>query len=298
MTEADFEAGIVAAPDDVTRYAVYQDWLQQRGAVRGDLMALQVTRPVGLSPRELQEREEKLLRHPDLRVLPQQQVTWRWGFVYALAVRAPIDARPTWFTEVVGDALGHPSCRFLRELGLEGGQADSLLPSLTAKALPVLKSLELWSNEIDLADVPELPNLERLSVRCQLLTAAPLKLRGLRSLDLPFDATTNAGAQRVIHSVSASLTSLELHSFEPLTFETLSTVLAEPPPQLETLTLSADEMGLDAVEALAESRVTQSLTKLDLSASGLSEAGARRLLELTRHWPRLATLRLGDDSAG
>ncbi len=289
-----FEAAIFAHPDDPSQYAVYGDWLQQRGDPRGELIALQLARR---NTRESREREERLILHPSIRVLPLQQMQWRWGFIHTLRFEThrhdawEANGR-AWPTALLKPQLELPSCRFVRELMVEGDPGDVLLDFLGSYAPPALSSLHVVCNEIDVKHTPPLPRLERLAISCQLMTPAPLPLPALKELRLPLDASSVSGVTAMIRSVAMSLRSLTLTTLEPLRYAGLAPVLMAP--FLETLVLRANDTHADVVKALAESPCSATLKTLDLSRSGLSEEGARRLLELTSKWPQLSTLRLGE----
>jgi len=297
LRSPELEAAIEAAPEDANRYAVYGDWLQQHGVVRGELIALHLAHR---SSREWREREQRLILHPSIRVLPLNQMQWRWGFVHTLRFETNRhDAWEAhgadWPTALLRPKLEHPSCRFVRELIVEGDPGDLLLRFLKTSAPRLLNALYLVCNEVDLASMPALPRLERLSIACQLMTPAALELTGLRELKLPLDAGSIDGAARVLRSVAMSLRSLTLTSLEPLRHASLAPVLV--PHQLETLVLRANDMHADAVRALAESPLRRTLKTLDVSRTGLSEEGAARLLEVTATWPQLETLRMNQSGA-
>ncbi len=288
------EAAIAEAPDDPTRYAVYGDWLQQQGDPRGELIALHLARR---QTREWREREQRLILHPTIRVLPLQQMQWRWGFIHTLRFETHRhDAweayGASWPTELLAPQLRHPSCQFVRELIIEGDPGDVLLDFLATSAPRVLSGLQLVCNQVDLRTTPPLPKLERLSISCQLMIPAPLPSAGLTELKLPLDACSAIGTAAVIRSVAMSLRSLTLNSLEPLRYASLAPVLVAP--MLETLVLRANDMHADAVKALAESPHSRTLKTLDVSRTGLSEEGADRLLALTATWPQLSTLRMGE----
>jgi uncharacterized protein (TIGR02996 family) len=64
VNEAQLLAGVMAAPEDLTRRLVYADWLQERGDPRGELITLQCRLQMGAPASELatlHKREQELL---------------------------------------------------------------------------------------------------------------------------------------------------------------------------------------------------------------------------------------------
>ena len=100
---AELEARILET-DAVEDYAVYGDWLEQRGDPRGRLIALQIA---GL------EREWKQLvaEHRQFSAPISAVVTWRYGFWDTVRVREDdLD---------LAALLAHPSARFLRWIEID-----------------------------------------------------------------------------------------------------------------------------------------------------------------------------------
>lgn len=289
------EAAIDAAPDDASRYAVLGDFYLQLGDPRGELIALQLAGAQGSAER--QAREEALLLTPGIRLAATQRAQWRWGFVHSLTFElvryAAWEAhRDDWTQQLLAPALAHPSCRFLRELVVDASPGDDTLRFLSAHAPRHLDALTLVCNELDLAHLGGLRSpLQQLHLSAQLIVPAALALPRLVELSLPVDAMTIAGLG-VVLSALPSLRQLTLSSLERFDREALFPVIQLT--ALEGLTLRAEKTTRAAVDALAESPLRQSLRRLDLSRSGITEDAAQRLLALTPTFTRLETLVLGE----
>lgn len=298
-TREQLEAAIDAAPDDASRYAVLGDWLSSHGDPRGELIALELdtTKPT----RARREREAQLQWLDGIRINAPHRAQWRWGFVHTLAFElnrqdAWEEHRGDWPEALLGRELAHPSCRFLRELIVEADPIEDGLRWLGEHPPPVLRALHVVSNELELAAVPKLARLERLTISCQLMVPARLELPSLEELSLPVDALSSRALELVMAGVARTLRRVTLTSLEPLEPEHLTPVFALP--SLEHLALRADAMTRPAVEALAESPLAQRLVTLDVSRSGLTADAAKRLLKLAPRFPRLSSLVLGEGVEG
>jgi hypothetical protein len=293
-------SAIEAAPDDPGRYGVLGDLLSSEGDPRGELITLQLS--PRLTPAQ-RAREATLLRTKGLRIPRATRAQWRWGFVHTLAFeltradgweawRVP-DGERTWGTELLAGDLEHPSCRFLRELFVEGDPGEVALRALSARPPGVLRSLQVVCNEVDLSALgPGLARLERLVLSAQLMTPARLPLPALTDLQLPLDALTPTGTALVLTSVARTLTSLTITSLEPVDGDLLTPV--GDLPALTSLTIRADTMSRSAVDALTEGPLCERLEVLDLSRSGLTAEAAQRLLKRTNRFARLSSLVLGE----
>jgi uncharacterized protein (TIGR02996 family) len=293
---AGLEAAIDAAPDDPSGYAVLGDWYQQRGDPRGELIALQLGRQQG--DRRGREREDELLHTRGVRLPHARMVQWRWGFAHTLSFelvrhRGWETHLADWPDAMLAPLLAHPSCRFLKELVVDGSPGDAALRFLSTKAPRHLRGLSLICNELDLGLVGgDLRRLERLSVAAQLVTAAPLPCPTLDTLSVPLDALSQTGFVTVLQSVATTLRALTVTSLEALNAKALEPVLSLP--ALERLTLKAERLGRAVVDALARSPLAQRLTTLDLSHSGITGDAAQRMLKLASRFDRLSSLVLGE----
>lgn len=277
-TREALEAAIDDAPDDATRYAVLADWYQQRGDVRGELIALQLR---GGST----AREAELLA---TQRIGATAVTWRWGFVDALRFERTSN-RDDWADVFLAPVLAHPACRFLRELEIDAGPGDQTLSWLAEHAPRGLRALSLTCNEADLTNVKgRLRSLTKLQLAAQFLV--PGVLPPLESLSLPIEAMTVAGLTHVLDT-QPSLRELTLSSLEAIDDDAMEAVTQLT--KLESLTLRADLTTLAAVEVLLGSALKDRLVTLDLSRSGLTEEAAHVLLAAVPTFRRLSSLVVG-----
>jgi uncharacterized protein (TIGR02996 family) len=282
------EAAIEAAPDDAQAYAVYGDWLSQRGDPRGELIALQLLPSLD---RKQRERVKALLYEPTIRCLPGPLAHWRWGFVHTATL-----LRPTAVTDQVDlrALLRHPSMRFVRAFTLGQEPLPTALATLSLEAPRVLSSLTIYApREFDLSLVPTtLPGLRRLGLSVPQMTGQLPTLPGLRALELAYadfgDGHDEAlfGANR-LHLTEVKLV-VSLEAERPL----LDAVFRLP--NLSAFKLEAQRTGATLLEALEASPAMERLTRLDLMRSGMSERAAKKMLALTRRMPKLTEVVLGD----
>ncbi|MDP3499521.1 MAG: TIGR02996 domain-containing protein [Myxococcales bacterium] len=284
-----FEAAIDAAPDAANGYAVLGDWLSQEGDPRGELIALQQLSELD---RRQRERVKALLYEPSIRCLAGPLAQWRWGFVHTATLVRPTGPGASERIDLAR-LLGHPSLRFLRALTLGQEPLFDALDELAAAAPQVLSSLTLYSPRVlELSRVPSLSSLTQLQLSVPEVAGALAVMPRLDSMTLSFLSWDGATARGLFEANERRLAMLKLVVAGALELEPLEAVLALP--RLEHLTLEASEMGVDAIEAIAASDAVNRLVTLDLSRSGLSERGAKRLLQVTRQLPRLSSLVLGD----
>lgn len=274
------EASIDASPDDPARYAVLADWYQQRGDGRGELIALQLLPSMTAAQRR---QHDALVAREHL---GGGEASWRWGFVHALRYEL-LSRREDWADALLAPVLAHPACRFLRALELDAGPGDEALRWLSAHAPPLLTSLTLTCNEVDLS-LARLARLDTLNVAAQLVT--PGVLPPLRALTLPVDAMTDAGLAHVL-GTQPRLRALTLTCLGAIDADTMHAV--SELSTLESLTLKADLTTRAAIEVLLASRLPARLTTLDVSASGLTEDAARLLLDAVPSLARLSSLVVG-----
>lgn len=284
-----FEAAIDASPDEANGYAVLGDWLSQQGDPRGELIALQQLSELD---RRQRERVNALLYEPSIRCLAGPLAQWRWGFVHTATLVRPTGPGASERIDLAR-LLAHSSLRFLRALTLGQEPLFDALDELAAAAPTVLASLTLYSPRVlELSRVPSLPPLTQLHLSVPEVAGALGVMPRLDSMTLSFVSWDAATARGLFEANGRRLTTLKLVVAGALELEPLEAVLALP--RLEHLTLEASEMGVDAIEAIAQSPAVNGLVTLDLSRSGLSERGAKRLLQVTRQLPRLSSLVLGD----
>ncbi|MCW5809299.1 MAG: TIGR02996 domain-containing protein, partial [Deltaproteobacteria bacterium] len=168
---AELEDAIARDPYDVDLYAVYADWLQQRGHVRGELIAAQLAELRG-SAEAVDAREDLLAIHAGALLGPLASdrhlaLTWRCGFVHAAAAAAGEDATSRELLRGLATLLAHPSGRLLVRLDVRithGG--PELVELLAAHAPPTLRDLRIATEgELELADLwPRCRRLRGLAI--------------------------------------------------------------------------------------------------------------------------------------
>lgn len=181
-----FDAAVLQNPDDVDTWAVFADWLEERGDPRAELMRLMPPGVTFPSTSPLDPRIAAVIDahaptwFPGLR-LAELHLTWRHGFVHAAQVtrRAMGDLSPE-------DFFALPSLRFIQHLTVVG---DGLTRALAA--LPGLRHLTLLSvrgPELRWLDDVTLPAVENLNLpRCELGGDGPwrVSLPSLKTLQGP-----------------------------------------------------------------------------------------------------------------
>ncbi len=154
------EEAIVDRPDDDALFAVYCDWLLERGAVRGRLGAAQHR---GQTVDELSREHALELGLVFPKGLGELvRFRWRWGFwdEVHLLPNSPFRAEAY---DVARQALRHPSGRFLRRLRvgsprLQGPDLEQVLQALQEVELPCLSQLVI---ECPTGHVPRSTDLSR-----------------------------------------------------------------------------------------------------------------------------------------
>jgi uncharacterized protein (TIGR02996 family) len=139
-------------------WAVYADWLLERGDPRGELIALADRDDARV--REILADDERLMS-PRLREQAQfWQLRWRRGFIDAASPMGAPDDPPT--VEAVAALVADPHAGLLRELVLGPADAQARFDAAFVRPRPTLRTLEV-SSRVDLAALATAaPALERL----------------------------------------------------------------------------------------------------------------------------------------
>ena len=276
----------IAAGEDA--YAVYGDWLAERGDPRGELIAIALAREVA-DDEALRARERALFDEYAFEWLGQlawapvaeATVTWRRGFLDA--VRFGVD--------YVHDERGYVGSAFeIREL--------ARLPGTRFVQTVELWRKEMWDDEVFVA-IGEGLRARTLSIRTPELSEAGnvepaypglATLRELRIESRAFEL----GAVDL-----PALRSLELVT-RGLTRDNLASVLAANCPELERLVLWLGETGLhDCDVELADLDALLATDRFPkLRELGLCGGNIPAVLERTIGTPLLARLKVLDAAGG
>lgn len=176
--EPALEQAILDAPLDPVPRMVYADWLQAAGDRRGEWMALHAA--IEAEPKNVRLRSamvEFLGSHQDLllgagkSLLVGGWIGWRAGFIDELRIQ-PSHKRGT--LEALEALLAHPSCRFVRCIGL-GDLGQAAIDAIVEAAPPLLESVVVGDSDMRAEDVSvdallALPTLRRLGLRIANLT--------------------------------------------------------------------------------------------------------------------------------
>jgi hypothetical protein len=157
---------------------VYADWLQQRGEIRGELIAVQ--RALAAAPNDavLRERESALFEeHGGLLLGPLARVhgariDWRCGFVRAIDLGSSwSEADPALLVELLVELLVHPSMQFVHRLAAIVDSDADIVP-LAEHAPRTLRWLELSGDA------------ERIGALKARLGRLPARLLGIEHLQV------------------------------------------------------------------------------------------------------------------
>jgi uncharacterized protein (TIGR02996 family) len=172
------EQAILDAPLDPVPRMVYADWLQAAGDRRGEWMALHSA--IEAEPTNVRLRSaavDFLGSHLDLLLGPGKSllaggwIGWRAGFIDELRVQ-PSHKRGA--IEAFRSLLAHPSCRFVRAVGL-GGLGQEAIDALVDAAPPLLDTVVVVDSDLHVGDsdvdaLLEVPTLRRLGLRPSNIT--------------------------------------------------------------------------------------------------------------------------------
>jgi uncharacterized protein (TIGR02996 family) len=290
---AALEAAITDNPFDPSAYAVYGDWLQGRGDLRGELIALQLAEDAKPGDRQLVatignflEKHRPVFLGPltryagKVRDFTEGPLIWRFGFIHAAQLDRIDTDEP--LAEILDEIIQHPSGRFLAVIALHDDDpkdVSSLVKLLTSSAPASLRVFELTS-QADCGDLGPLlrahPKLHRLAVRGRLgnVQLAPSRetIRSIAAAQLP------------------ELAELELRfmSIES-SFSDLRPLLQRTDlPALSRLRLRSADFADEIIDALVGGPLAAQITMLDL---GLSELGDHAIRQLVANRSRFAKLR-------
>ena len=324
-TRAELEAAILADPDARAAYAVYADWLLERGDPDGELVAIQLALEDAPGDAALLARERELIavREQGLRRLYYYAVgqaicrpVWRRGLLHAITIHG--DAYSSETAYAYAELAADPAARFLRELTVRPATVMHGEPTpddaaivdaiAAAGAPPALRRLAFdpldfqisWTRLTDLSPLySHLSRLEELAIEAGDVTLGRIDLPALRSLEL----VTGGLRRHVLDSVAAAswprLERLVLYlGTERYGGDCALADLADLldgaclPAGLRALGLCNCEFADSLADSLARARVLPRLAHLDLSHGTLDDAGAQAILDHAGAFRHLATLDL------
>ncbi len=317
--EPELEAMLREAPDDLERYLVYSDWLQERGDPLGELIALGVAASdesedaVARFQRCLRGHEARFLGPLATRLPGEITLRWRYGFVQAIEASWGVSA------EIWRQLLDLRVCELLRELkvSLHGSSGEALadtLSAVTARAARTLRRLSLESSyELPLPEVALRRQLGELSLTCRSLilpAAIPATIERLRLHTR--ELATSGGAPRfevreleltLTPSLGARLPRIELPRLERLDLdlrwcsfeEALRALRVIDAPALRHLTLSRRPLEAADLRALARLPLAGRLTALGLNGLELDDGALQTIAAERASFASLSTLDLSDN---
>ncbi len=305
----------VPTDDDARGWAIFHDWLEERGDVRAELLRRYerderfddfiTANAKGL----LGELAPFLTRRHNQAWRTELGLLWRRGLPRGLSFRMAVEGRSMW--PWVERAWNNPFFDTVDWLGVGLASLEPLMDALAERALAHpgaqrVRTLVLgdftFPDEcmLNWAEVGEvslvwrcLPRLEHLSLQGDAALgdiAAP----ALRSFSM---VTVSCGEASLEACRRARWPRLE--HFTLWTGETSVDAVVRT---LEALPASVVSLGLcnsaftgELVEALTRVKLAQRLTRLDLSKGTLDDDGARRLLEQRAAFPKLTQLDLSEN---
>lgn len=307
------EHAIYEQPDRREVWMVYADWLASQGDPRSELIA---------AGTDTSEVERVLWRHRDYLMgrfgpgrplsayVEAAPIFWYMGFLRHLRVSL-VPGHLSAIAGVLREVLAHPSARFLRKLDLgvpighaDGGLWPDALGALAEAVRPTLNDLSI-NDGVTLYEVDEhrigslsglwaaLPGLRTLQVRGNEIALGAIEAPGLRNLVLWGSPLPPGVLQELAGSQLPRLERLELRCAEGLegwiSAPGLSQLLlGEATPRLEYLGLMNLGSGDLLPAYLARTPLLASIRQLSLQDCGITDTGARALLQ---HADRFAHLR-------
>jgi len=185
VTRDDLLAVISESPDDHDAWLLYADWLQQRGEVRGELIALDIALETATAERkvELEAARVELVASYGAALLGETfakfiasgygAVTWHRGFIsmftYAGTHLMAHKRVVGWLVRLI---LDNPEpFTFLRRLELPWTDFSDLAPFVQFKHLAILDVAH--TNVVDIAPLAGMGKLSRVNLTaCQIPAAA------------------------------------------------------------------------------------------------------------------------------
>jgi len=180
-TRDDLHAVIAADAENRDNWQTYADWLQQRGDVRGELMALDLALEAGHAP-ELARARAELLRAHGATLLGDTfarfhaegygQIVWRRGFVvevgYGGSMRLRHRRKVKWLAKLIAESPG--PFAFLRTLRFPYTDLDDVTQFMDLQNLALIDAYGTDVKPANAKDLQEiLPNV-RVSFEAGVVT--------------------------------------------------------------------------------------------------------------------------------
>jgi uncharacterized protein (TIGR02996 family) len=304
---AELVAAIERDPYDARSYAVYGDWLQQRGDPRGELIALQLA--AAEDPTLAVAADKFLVRHRN-HFMPgstRESLRWRNGFIRRITI-SPFAKRKA---DVLQEILGHPSGRFVAELAIgydqpEIGGLQGVIDVLALEPRLALRDLRIgaayldpdgsmmqddqWGHTAMRAAVGRLdelwaalPRLARLSVAGHPFQLGTIDAPALVRAHLVTFAMSDQNARSIANARWPELERLDVRygSVEvrvTAILDALRRLLERTDmPKLAHLGITGADFADELCDMLATMPVVRQLRELDLSRGQLTDMGAARL---------------------
>jgi len=282
---AELEAAIVEEPDSPDAYLVYGDWLLEQGDPLGELVSVQAALIKKPRDKELLRRQRDLLYQEEINLgtFADLEHTWSFGFLESITLDQPSRALYTELFDLV-------PARFLRELDADADARDGLTEIIGAMVeigLPqALRKLSLASGGTDMGDVsvlyPRLARIKELVLRGAIVTLGTIDLPEVETFTFESPPTT-AHFRSLAEARWPKLRALSLgfaDARDRATPKDLGPLLASL-PDLQHLGLADHHRGDELVPLLVEKHrpLLAKLTSLDLSRTGLTDEGAKVLLD-------------------
>ncbi|MCX5742718.1 MAG: TIGR02996 domain-containing protein [Proteobacteria bacterium] len=319
----DLEAQILKLPDDDALYAVYADWLAERGDPRGELISLSLAPMLA----DVMGRLTELHQAHDaawVGALPAHvSLTWRRGFVDAIKFgdddHAEIDV-PVAYAAMRDRLLDGAAFGLLRSLTLGAFEDESNYMPDYSKAIaamtqhgvpPWLRELRIdrggyWdissTEGADLADLyPLLPNLETLYLAVGRMELGAIDLPALRDLEVYTGGFSGENCASVIAANCPNLERLILRFGSSQDYGGTSTADDIRPLLASTrfgkvkhLALANAPFTNELLPDLVRSPLLSQLETLDLSWGFLDDTGVATILANVDAFRHLRTLDVTD----
>ncbi|MEO8705244.1 MAG: TIGR02996 domain-containing protein [Kofleriaceae bacterium] len=313
LSNPELEARILERIDDRELYAVYGDWLAERGDPRGELIAIQLALEANPIP-ELRAREAALLDEHAYEWLggfawaPLRELgcVWRHGFLTSIRIGnsevgggRSIDFPDSAYE--IRELARLPHAAFIQSLDI---QPTSLWNTFEAIGLHGISAttLSICSETEELGDVePAYPGLARLGelrLEGRALRLGSIVLPALRSLEIVTRGLTRDNLVSMRMAAWPALERLVLWLGEPdldgcdIALDDLDWILAaDNLHNVRHLGLCGREPAA-LLASLADAPILRQLHTLDLAGSFLDDAGARLFRDRAAAFAHLRAIHL------